>query len=64
MVIRVGFLITILITTCSQEQTMGKNLSELYGMCTMGHVEASRSHVVTLFLYGHRNVQDMLSEKK
>lgn len=43
---------------------MGKNLSELYGMCTMGHVEATRSHGVILFRYGHRNRQDILSKKR
>lgn len=33
-------------------------------MYTMDNSEATRNHVVVLFLYGHGNAHDMLSEDK
>lgn len=33
-------------------------------MYTMDNSEATRNHVIVLFLYGHGNAHDMLSEDK
>lgn len=52
------------ITTLLAKQTLGTYLNMLFCMYTMDSLEATRSHVVVLFLYGHRNAHDMLSEDK